>query len=70
MLQNHSNSLIPLEEQAEFIPFLEKYIIPKEKKKELRDTLLENNYTKEWLLQEIDSHLKKEIENLISKYKI
>jgi FRG domain len=70
LFQNHSNSLIPLEEQAEFIPFLEKYIIPKEKKKELRDKLLKIDYNKEWLLQEIDSNLKTEIDNLTLKYKI
>lgn len=69
LIQNYKNSLIPLEEQEEFTQCLEKFIIPKEKKKEFRDRLLEMSYTEEKLLPNIEPNFKLEAQKLISKYK-
>jgi FRG domain len=64
LFQNHSDSLIPLEEQEAFIPFLEKYIIPKENKEAIRTKLVELNRTEEVLLPKIDKGLREEIEKI------
>lgn len=70
LLQSHQNSLIPLEEQQEFIPFLEKYIIPKEKKRELREKLFDLNITEDVLLPKIDCQLRDEINKIRTKYNL
>ncbi len=73
LFQSHQNSLIPLEEQDEFRPFLEKYIIPKEKKAHIRERILELkevDFTDEVLLPKIDLKIKEEIDKIILSFNL
>lgn len=68
LFQNYQNSLIPLEEQEEFIPYLEKFIIPKNKKPEIRSVLFEIGYTEDFLLPHKDLTIQNEIGIIKNKY--
>ena len=68
LCQSFKNSLIPLEQQLEFIPYLEKYIIPKELKKEIRVYLSNKGKTKEDLLPPFECEIQNEIQKIKVKY--
>lgn len=69
-IQPIEKSLISLEKNPAYDKSLEKYIIPKTAKEEIRRELISKNICKEYLFNNQDCEIKKMIQSLCLKYKL
>jgi hypothetical protein len=67
-IQSLSDSVIPMENQPQLSPLLEKYCIPKHAKSKIREQLFDRGFTKEFLYPVLTPELKSIVKRLREKY--